>query len=385
MKRIIAASFAIMLAIAIPLNAQITVDGQLDSTGYTLAATQTNNTGFGDNASEWNAMYTAVEGTRIFVLVTGNLENNFNKLEVFFDSVAGGENSLSSIPEYDFPDDNPPAWQSQRLGGMISGTPGLTFDSGFEADYHLFARHGFDPKAEDFDFNVLDVDFIDRLGGTSQLINGNTMRTAFDFDTQIGVGMLNSADLANNAAAGAIVNAIEIGFDNNNMAGVSGDTTVAADPVAAEAVTTGFEFSIDVSDLGIDPANAATIKICVMQNGGRHDFMSNQILPGVDAPTGIEFGNLGGDNMGNFTGDVGGVDMTAWTGDQFFCIDYTPSAGCPFMPGDIDENGAVNLLDVGPFIDLLGGGDFVCQGDLNNDGTINLLDVVPFIDILNGG
>ena len=382
MKRIIAASFALMLAIAMPLNAQITVDGQLDASGYTLATTQTNNTGFGDNFSEWNAMYTAVEDTRIFVMLTGNLENNFNKLEIFFDSVPGGENSLSSIPEYDFPDNDPPAWNSQRLGGVISGGPGFTFDTGFEADFHMFVRHGFDPNADEFDFNVLDADFIDRLGGTSQLINGNTMRVAFDFDTQTGSGTMDSSTLANNAAAGTLSGVIELALDNNNMAGISGDTSVPADAAAAEAVTTGVEFSIDVADLGIDITQAATIRILAAQNGVNHDFVSNQLLPGIDAPN----GNIGGDNAGNFIEDCGGVDMTAWTGDQFVEIEYTPDTGCSFMPGDINEDGMVNLLDVGPFVDLLsGGGGFVCQGDLNGDGSINLLDVGPFIDALSGG
>ena len=43
MKRIIAASIALIMA-STSLNAQIVVDGTLDATGYTLAATQTNNT-----------------------------------------------------------------------------------------------------------------------------------------------------------------------------------------------------------------------------------------------------------------------------------------------------------------------------------------------------
>ena len=380
MKRIFAASIA-LLAIAMPLNAQIVVDGTLDDTGYTRVATQTNNTGFGDNFSEWNAMYVGVEGSRIFVLLTGNLEGNFNKLEIFFDSVDGGEGSLSSVPEYDFPDDNPPvSWNSQRLGGPFSKGPGFTFDTGFEADFHMFVRRGFDPKAEEFGFNVLDADFIDRLGGTSAQINGNAMRDAFDFDANIGVGAIMPGDLANNAAAGVIANEIPVALDNTNLAGVSGDTSVPADPAAAEAVTTGLEFSIDVSDLGIDPEQSATIKIIAFQNGANHDFVSNQILPGIDAPN----GNLGGDNAGTFTGDCGGVDMNAWTGDQFICVDYEPSSDCPFMPGDINEDGSVNLLDVGPFVDLISNAGFACQADLNDDGFVNLLDVGPFVVLLGG-
>ena len=383
MKRIIAASMALLtMAVAMPLSAQPVIDGQLDPTGYTRVATQTNNTGFGDNQSEWNALYVAVDGTRIYVLVTGNLENNFNKLEVFFDSVPGGENALSSIPEYDFPDDNPPiSWNSQRLGGPFSLGPGLTFDAGFECDYHMFVRHGFDPEAADLGFNVIDADFIDRLEGTSAIINGNSFRAAFDFDLQIGSGAITPDVLANNAAEGVIANDIPVALDNNNMAGVSDDTSVPADATAAEAVTTGLEFSIDVDDLGLDPQESGVIKMMILQNGSNHDFVSNQILPGIDAPN----GNLGGDNAGGFTGDCGMVNMNAWTGDQFVCIEYTPGGDCAFALGDINEDGEINLLDVGPFVALLsGGGGFLCQADINGDGMINLLDVDPFVALLGG-
>lgn len=54
--------------------------------------------------------------------------------------------------------------------------------------------------------------------------------------------------------------------------------------------------------------------------------------------------------------------------------------------GDVDGNGVVNLLDVGPFVALLsGGGSTVCEADINEDGSVNLLDVGPFVEILSGG
>ena len=53
--------------------------------------------------------------------------------------------------------------------------------------------------------------------------------------------------------------------------------------------------------------------------------------------------------------------------------------------GDVNRDGAVNLLDVGPFIDLLNNGTFQEEGDMNGDGVVNLLDVDPFIAALGGG
>ena len=53
--------------------------------------------------------------------------------------------------------------------------------------------------------------------------------------------------------------------------------------------------------------------------------------------------------------------------------------------GDMNLDGVVNLLDVGPFVDLLSSGGFQKEGDTNQDGEFNLLDVSGFIDILGNG
>lgn len=51
--------------------------------------------------------------------------------------------------------------------------------------------------------------------------------------------------------------------------------------------------------------------------------------------------------------------------------------------GDLDGNGVVNLLDVGPFVDLISSGGFDPAGDINGDGVVDLLDVGGFIDLLS--
>ena len=52
--------------------------------------------------------------------------------------------------------------------------------------------------------------------------------------------------------------------------------------------------------------------------------------------------------------------------------------------GDVNQDGIVNLLDVGPFVEIVLSGDFQEEADVNQDGLINLLDVAPFVDILSG-
>ena len=52
--------------------------------------------------------------------------------------------------------------------------------------------------------------------------------------------------------------------------------------------------------------------------------------------------------------------------------------------GDINNDGFVDLLDVGPFVDSVLSGGFQCEADINQDGGITLLDVPLFVDLISG-
>ena len=52
------------------------------------------------------------------------------------------------------------------------------------------------------------------------------------------------------------------------------------------------------------------------------------------------------------------------------------------LPGDLNCDGIVNLLDVQPFVDAIIIGEFLAKADINGDGVVNLLDVAPFVDLL---
>lgn len=54
-----------------------------------------------------------------------------------------------------------------------------------------------------------------------------------------------------------------------------------------------------------------------------------------------------------------------------------------FQPGDTNQDGNVDLLDVAGFVDCLTDGNFVFQCDINGDQVVDLLDVAPFIDLLS--
>ena len=281
-----------------------TVDGTRDAVYGSALAVQSVQTQFGDanppgslSGSELDAGYARIEGGRLYIMLTGNHEPNFNKLDVFIDSVAGGENTLSATPDYDF--FNGSSWISSNMGG-------LTFDSGFAADYHLLSRWGSGT-------GPYEVDFVNRSGGGSAMVPGSHAASP-NASGFIAVGSIAAGSVGPNASGSALTQALDFAINDNNNAGVLGGTG-AANAANAAAVATGMEFSIALADLG-NPAPGTDIKIAAMINNGDHNFLSNQVLGGLPAGT----GNLGGDGAGGFTGSLGGVDFNNFTGNQYFSI-----------------------------------------------------------------
>lgn len=258
--------------------AQPTIDGTRDGDYGAPIVVQNTPTGFGDsnlgqvdfaNGSELDAAYAYVDMTNqvLYLMLTGNLESNFNKLEIFFDTVAGGQNRLrGDNPNVDFNGLN-------RMGDDGSGN-GLTFDAGFEADYWIGVTGGGSPYALYANWAQL-------------LTNGGG---AGDYLGTTGAASDGTLTGGNNP------NGIRITINNSNTGGV---TSSAADPLAAAAVTTGVELAIPFAAIGI--SGNPVIKISAFINGSGHDFLSNQVLGGVGGlgnlgePRNVNFANIDGD------------------------------------------------------------------------------------------
>ncbi len=154
----------LFVAIVCPLvgaNAlgQVTMDGSLVGDNYGSALSiQTTNTQFGDaqlgdtveggGGSEIDGFYAKIENNRLYMMVTGNLETNFNKLDFFFDTRAGGVNGIvgSQLPR------GVDGFCCGGLGtqdGALQRLSGLGFDAGFEADYFLTMSHGYETALDD--------------------------------------------------------------------------------------------------------------------------------------------------------------------------------------------------------------------------------------------
>jgi hypothetical protein len=273
------------LLVASPVvEAQFTLDGSRDAAYGAALTVQTVETQFGDNFSELNAGYAAIEGGNLHLLLTGQVENNFNRLNIFIDSVPGGQNVV--LNDANNGGTNP---ENDNWAGKYAN---LTFESGFAADYLIIARNG---NAGGDQFNL---DFATMGGGLG----------AFEASVDVFGGSLTGV----NAAVGA--SGIGVGYDNSNAAGVLGGSA-AADQGEAAAVATGLELVIPLAALG-NPGAGDTILITAHINGSNHDFLSNQSLAGYPPPQ----MNLGGDGAGGFTGTLSGIDLNNFAGNQYFSI-----------------------------------------------------------------
>ena len=80
------------------------------------------------------------------------------------------------------------------------------------------------------------------------------------------------------------------------------------------------------------------------------------------------------------------INTTSQFGGNDFALDELSfNLIADVLLGDVNLDGAVDLLDVAPFVELLTNGRFQVEADINQDGEVDLLDVAPFVDLLTGG
>lgn len=271
-------------ALAVP-----TVDGTLDAEYGTPLSLQVPGTQFGDYTgggaglqafgSELDAGYAVISGGKLHLFLAGNLETNFNKLDIFIDSKAGGQNQLrGNNPDVEFNNLN-------RMGDEGTGN-GLKFDAGFEAD-HFFTLTAGNLPVEMYS-SYADIRTLGGGNGTYIGTNGGGDNPVLDARV--------NGDGANPLLG------IQWGLNNANTQGVGPfGTPNVSDPAT---VTTGIELSIPLTYLE-DPTGP--IKIVAFINGLNHDFLSNQVL----GPLPLESGNLG---------EPRAVDFGALAGDQFLTV-----------------------------------------------------------------
>ncbi len=337
--------------------AAITIDGTLvgDESKYgTVLSVQNTNTQYGNatngdprvanGGSEIDQVFARVADGRLSVLITGNLESNFNKLNVFLDSVPGGVNQIvgSNLPTQVDPFCCSGSGALQRFNG-------LRFDAGFDADHFLTFSNGNHVFGSGINIWTLSAYYADLTQGTG----GNKSEIGFQrFASGIepGLGVGEPIDQLNNGCSSPadrncsppehefaepidVVNDpnntrnhrnflndidLRMAINNSNTAGVNGGSGPATGN--PQSVQTGIEFSIPLAVLG-NPTSE--IKLTAFIGNGGHSHVSNQ-FSGV----GVLQGNLG---------SPGTLNLANIAGNQFVSI--------PVPSGDFDDDGDVDGRD----------------------------------------
>lgn len=320
-------ALAITTLAALASMSQAQIDGKYESAYGQPLAVQNTQTGFGDsslglvnqaNGSEIDSIYGYISGGQLHLLITGNIETNYNKLNVFIDTGAAfGQNRLVA-PQSD--------WGFDALKKFAEGPggegdpnpdagPGLTFDTGFNACYYFNFNGGGDGGGG---FNFYG-DYI---------IVGDPASGAYGQFQAGGVG--NGDPIAGfDRVSGGGVEAIDwkVTVDNSNVAGVTGGTG-AGD---GSGVTTGVEYQIPLSRLG-NPTGPIRVMAFIASDSNL--FLANQVIPGIG----------GGDNLGN----PRNVNFQNIPGNQYVTISQgqvdVPPSGFTIFRGALVSGGLAELL-----------------------------------------
>ena len=127
-------------------------------------------------------------------------------------------------------------------------------------------------------------------------------------------------------------------------------------------------------DLDLLVANGFPNNVLLVLNDGDGNFDLDLSVYLGDNPFDIEVADIDNDSVLDAVVSHTGSDSVEIV--TFSCND--------FLLGDVNQDGFVTLLDVGPFVDLLIDGLFQAEADINQDGVVTLLDVAGFVDLLTG-
>jgi hypothetical protein len=208
------------------------------------------------NGSALDAAYGRIENGVLYLVLAGNLQSDFHRLELFFDTgAAGGENTLTNInPNVD------PYYGNSALAIMGAGGPGgtngpgLTFDAGFGASYWMDVSCGGSP----FTVYANYAQLYPGGGGTNGYYLGQT------------VGAPTNGTLFGGAANPF---GIQVALNNSNVGGV--DANPCYEQSGQGSVTTGVELGIPLAAFG-NPTGI--VKVCAFISDPSHNDVSDQVL-----------------------------------------------------------------------------------------------------------
>ncbi len=334
--------------------------------------------------SEIDGVYGVIDGTKLRLLITGNLQINYNKLDLFFDvDPNDGQNQLRvDNPDGDF-------GALLRMGPGGNGAPnaglGLTFDSDFYADYYVNVTNGGNPVSNYTNAMVLRANGPDTssgfildyraFSGGDKATNNPMAFPATYADIQDYTLTSLATDCAPRTARNdpALVNTpgnglaglIQAAINNSNVGGVTG-----TDVTNAAGVTTGVELEIDLTELGWD--GVTPIKVAGFINADSHGYVSNQVIGGI--PTGADLG------------EPSSIDFSTIPGNQYVVV-YPSTGGCT-PTCDYNQDGGADTSDVIDLANDIASGTESFPGscsDYNQDGGADTSDVIDIANAIASG
>jgi hypothetical protein len=358
------------------------------------------------SGSEIDAVYARTSGNTLNLMITGNLNANFDKLVLFFDNGNPGQNRLrgASLPANGIS----PYYKGNidisfgglnRMGadqfnvdpttGERTPSNGLKFDTDFSASYFMDINNGNNPIENYVDAAVLRpngrretssnlaLDYGSYYGGQKAFLQGGVLiNDPINFsgpraDAQPNDPFAGGNDIFANfpprlladrlaTVAGTpatpdttgLANKIVVAIDNSNVAGV-GVTPTQTD---ALAVTTGVEIAISFDELGWNGTSPLKLAgfLTAQSRGGGFAVVSNQVIGDIPPSA-------------NDLGDPRLIDFSNVTGTQWVLL-----AGGGVTP--------CNAADVASLGTGLGAG-----GTRNPDGQNTVDDIIAYLSAFFGG
>ena len=243
---------------------------------------------------------------------------------------------------------------------------------------------------------IIGVPFEDNNGfgsGSARVFSGSDGSVLHNFDgdsknDNLGVSVSGAGDVNSDGMADIIVGAyLDDGGRARVLSGKDGSVLYNFDRDGG-----GGQFGWSVSNTG--DVNKDGIEDFIVgapraETGLFFFSGSVRVLSGKDGSVLYDFN--GDDDGDEFGSSVSGAGDVNGDGVADFIVG-APSGGAndggyarvfvSQILGDCNQDGAVNFLDISPFIAILSAGDFLGQADINQDGVVDFLDIAPFIALL---
>jgi hypothetical protein len=300
-------SLALMLALFATVVKGFTIDGTADADYGSAIVTQKLGTSTFKNTetnfdaasgSELDAAYGVISNGVLYLVLAGNMDsgdlasNPFDKLNIFFMTGPGGDHTLGTnySGAADFGHINN---MGVNGGSLQNGDPGLTFDTGFAANYWIGITVGPANVVPKFNVNYEQI-------------------CAFCPGAFLGaVSNAPPGDVLTNATFGILA-----GLNNSNTNGVQQDLSgceVSGAPFNPQNVRTGVELAIPLAAIG---SPTGQVSICAFITDDQYASMYNQVLGPIwdGTPTYCQ---------GSF-GDASAVNFSALPGTHSFTFTVPP-------------------------------------------------------------